>query len=93
MKAPNSPYDHVYVLPLLTIKEDKATGIVTSVPSDAPADYAALEDMKKNDKERKKYYITKEMVHPFEVVEIIEIPPTDAHPQLGRQSAVSFVSI
>ena len=47
VKAPNSPYDHVYVLPLLTIKEDKATGIVTSVPSDVPADYAALEDMKK----------------------------------------------
>ena len=32
----------------------------------------------------------KEMVHPFEAVEIIEIPPTDAHPQLGRQSTVSL---
>ena len=30
------------------------------------------------------------MVHPFEAVEIIEIPPTDAPPQLGRQSTDSL---
>lgn len=33
---------------MLTIKEDKGTGIVTSVPSDSPDDYAALMDLKKN---------------------------------------------
>ena len=31
---------------MLTIKEDKGTGIVTSVPSDSPDDYAALRDLK-----------------------------------------------
>ncbi len=36
----------VYALPMLTIKEDKGTGIVTSVPSDSPDDFAALRDLK-----------------------------------------------
>ena len=39
VKAPLSPYEHVFVLPLPTISMDKGTGIVTSVPSDAPHDY------------------------------------------------------
>eukprot|EP00484_Ammonia_sp_Unknown_P030014 CAMPEP_0197024422 /NCGR_PEP_ID=MMETSP1384-20130603/4965_1 /TAXON_ID=29189 /ORGANISM="Ammonia sp." /LENGTH=1256 /DNA_ID=CAMNT_0042452803 /DNA_START=113 /DNA_END=3883 /DNA_ORIENTATION=+ len=73
LKAPNAVYDRVYVLPLTTIKMDKGTGIVTSVPSDAPADYAALKDAK-NDKDfRDKYYLSDEMVMPFDVVKIIRI--------------------
>jgi leucyl-tRNA synthetase len=31
---------------MLTIKEDKGTGVVTSVPSDSPDDFAALRDLK-----------------------------------------------
>jgi leucyl-tRNA synthetase len=42
---PLSPYERVYCLPLLTISMDKGTGVVTSVPSDAPDDYAALKDL------------------------------------------------
>ncbi len=38
--------DIAFVLPLTTIKMDKGTGIVTSVSSDAPSDYAALKDAK-----------------------------------------------
>ena len=34
---------------MLTIKDDKGTGIVTSVPSDAPDDYAALRDLQKKE--------------------------------------------
>jgi len=30
---------------MLTITMDKGTGVVTSVPSDAPDDYAALRDL------------------------------------------------
>lgn len=30
---------------MLTISMDKGTGVVTSVPSDAPDDYAALRDL------------------------------------------------
>ncbi|CAI8042041.1 Leucine--tRNA ligase, cytoplasmic, partial [Geodia barretti] len=47
LKAPLTSYDVIYTLPMLTIKEDKGTGVVTSVPSDAPDDYAALRDVQK----------------------------------------------
>ena len=32
---------------MLTIHEDKGTGVVTSVPSDSPDDLAALNDLKR----------------------------------------------
>lgn len=41
--SPRATHPVVYVLPLLTILTNKGTGIVTSVPSDAPDDYAALQ--------------------------------------------------
>ena len=46
LHAPLSHYETVYVLPMMTIKEDKGTGVVTSVPSDSPDDFAALTDLK-----------------------------------------------
>lgn len=47
LSAPLSMNEVIYTLPMLTIKEDKGTGVVTSVPSDSPDDYAALVDLKK----------------------------------------------
>ena len=47
LSAPLSVNKTIYTLPMLTIKEDKGTGVVTSVPSDSPDDYAALVDLKK----------------------------------------------
>ena len=41
-----SRYATIYTLPMMTIKENKGTGVVTSVPSDAPDDFAALRDVK-----------------------------------------------
>lgn len=45
LKAPHSQYDVVYALPMMTILMNKGTGIVTSVPSDSPDDFAALRDL------------------------------------------------
>ena len=43
LKAPRCQHERIYVLPLLTILMTKGTGVVTSVPSDSPADYMALQ--------------------------------------------------
>lgn len=45
VKAPLTSYEFVYVLPLPTISMFKGTGIVTSVPSDSPDDFAMLRDL------------------------------------------------
>ena len=70
---PMSSYKTVYVLPMLTIKENKGTGIVTSVPSDSPDDYAALMDLKNKKPLREKYKIADHMVLDFDPIPVIEI--------------------
>ena len=45
VKAPMTTYEYVHVLPLPTISMTKGTAVVTSVPSDAPHDYAMLRDL------------------------------------------------
>ena len=45
VKAPMTTYDYVYVLPLPSISMTKGTAVVTSVPSDAPHDFAMLRDL------------------------------------------------
>eukprot|EP00891_Asterochloris_glomerata_P006901 jgi/Astpho2/6901/fgenesh1_pm.00106_%23_9_t len=46
LQAPLSGGRIIYTLPLTTIKMDKGTGVVTSVPSDSPDDYIALKDLR-----------------------------------------------
>ncbi|XP_062940711.1 leucine--tRNA ligase, cytoplasmic [Cynocephalus volans] len=84
LSAPLTSYKVIYVLPMLTIKEDKGTGVVTSVPSDSPDDIAALTDLKKKQALRAKYGIRDDMVLPFEPVPVIEIPG------FGNLSAVTI---
>jgi len=74
LHAPKAIYERIYCLPLLTISMTKGTGVVTSVPSDAPDDYAALRDWQTDEKLRAKHGVTEEMVAPFNVVPIINIP-------------------
>uniref|UniRef100_A0A0G4FH79 leucine--tRNA ligase n=1 Tax=Chromera velia CCMP2878 TaxID=1169474 RepID=A0A0G4FH79_9ALVE len=84
LSAPNATFPTVYALPMMTISMEKGTGVVTSVPSDAPDDYAALKDLKDKPALREKFGVKEEWVMPFEVVEIIEIPG------YGRQPAVKL---
>lgn len=86
LSAPLAKYERVYALPMLTIKDDKGTGVVTSVPSDSPDDFAALSDLKKKKPLREKYGLTDEMVLPFEPVPIIKIEG------LGDLAAVEMCS-
>lgn len=73
LKAPLAKYEKVYTLPLLTISMGKGTGVVTSVPSDAPDDYVALKALQDKPDFRAKYDISDDMVAPYEVVPIISI--------------------
>jgi leucyl-tRNA synthetase len=71
LSAPNCTFERVYTLPLLTISMGKGTGVVTSVPSDAPDDYVALREFQEKPLYREKFGLTAEMVEPFHVVPII----------------------
>eukprot|EP00697_Spironema_sp_BW2_P017892 gnl/Spiro4/9718_TR5168_c0_g1_i1.p1 gnl/Spiro4/9718_TR5168_c0_g1~~gnl/Spiro4/9718_TR5168_c0_g1_i1.p1 ORF type:complete len:1216 (-),score=352.15 gnl/Spiro4/9718_TR5168_c0_g1_i1:52-3699(-) len=78
LSAPLSVYETVYTLPMLTIDMEKTTGIVTSVPSDAPDDFMALKDLRDSTPEaianRAKYHLKDEWVLPFAPVPIIRTP-------------------
>ena len=56
---------------IICIYHPPGTGVVTSVPSDAPDDYVALKELKDKPLWREKFGLTAEMVEPFEVVPII----------------------
>ncbi|XP_071786614.1 leucine--tRNA ligase, cytoplasmic-like [Asterias amurensis] len=74
LSAPLTSYKVIYTLPMLTIKEGKGSGVVTSVPSDSPDDYAALRDLKNKKEFRAKYGLKDEAVLPFDPIPIIDIP-------------------
>lgn len=74
IKAPLAQYDEIFVLPLMTVSMTKGTGIVTSVPSDAPDDYRGLMDLKEKEALRVKFDLKDEWVLPFDPIPIIDTP-------------------
>ncbi|KAL2931414.1 Leucine--tRNA ligase cytoplasmic [Bienertia sinuspersici] len=74
LKSPLAQNEIIYTLPMLTILTDKGTGIVTSVPSDAPDDFMALHDLKAKPALRAKFGVKDEWILPFEIIPIINIP-------------------
>jgi len=47
LKAPRCQYEKIYTWPMMSISMEKGTGVVTSVPSDSPDDFAKLADLVK----------------------------------------------
>jgi leucyl-tRNA synthetase len=74
LRSPLTFSETIYALPMLTILTDKGTGIVTSVPSDSPDDFMALQDLVTKPALRAKYGAKDEWVLPFKVIPIINIP-------------------
>ncbi len=68
---------------MLTISLSKGTGVVTSVPSDSPDDYAALMDLQ-DEKFREEHKVKEEWIRDYKVIPIIEIP------EFGTTSAVKL---
>ena len=90
VKAPLSMNEKVYVLPMMTVSAIKGTGIVTSVPSNSPDDYAALRDLREKAALRSKYGIKDEHVLPFDPLPIIETPSLG---KLAAEQAVKDLNI
>ena len=83
LRAPLSKYDVVYTLPMEGVIATKGTGVVTSVPSDAPDDYVTLMDLSKKPTY---YHVNKDWVDPF-------LPPISIidTPNYGGLAAVKVV--
>ncbi|MEM2115908.1 MAG: leucine--tRNA ligase [Candidatus Woesearchaeota archaeon] len=70
-KAPYINRD-IIILPGKFVDENYGTGLVTSVPSDAPHDYQALIDLQKNPEECKRYNLDVEEILKIKPIEIID---------------------
>ena len=67
------------VLPAEFVDPDNATGIVYSEPSDAPYDYVALMEIKKNPEKLREYGVDPEIVARIEPEKIIEVEGVKGH--------------
>ncbi len=65
-------HKEIIILPASFCNPEVGSGIVTCVPSDAPYDYIALEDLKQDNKRLRKYGINPDDVKAIELVPIIE---------------------
>src|SRR6201747_176259 len=70
VNAPLSVHKEVRILPMDTVLPTKGTGVVTSVPSDSPDDFATVTDLAK----KADYYKIKKEWAELEIVPIIETP-------------------
>jgi leucyl-tRNA synthetase len=81
VSAPLSIHETIKILPMETVSATKGTGVVTSVPSDSPDDFATITDLAK----KADYYgIKKEWAE-------LEIPPIIDTPTYGNLTAPTLV--
>ncbi|KAK3795418.1 hypothetical protein RRG08_031765 [Elysia crispata] len=62
LETPLTFFKTIYALPLMTIPDDKGTGILPSVPAENPVDRAALAELKTNRSLRTEYGVAEEML-------------------------------
>ncbi|SJX62163.1 probable CDC60-leucine--tRNA ligase, cytosolic [Sporisorium reilianum f. sp. reilianum] len=86
IKAPFGLYPEVYVLPMESVLATKGTGVVTSVPSDSPDDYATLMDLRK----KAEYYKIDPQWAAFEPIPVIRTP---AYGDLTAETLVKQLKI
>ena len=67
------------VLPAAFVDPDNATGIVYSEPSDAPYDYVALMELKRNPEKLREYGLDPSVVDEINPVKIIEVEGVEDH--------------
>ncbi len=73
----------VPILPATFVDTAIATGVVMSVPSHAPYDYAALKDLKKaTDDYLKKYNISREIIENIKPISLIKLSGYGEHPAI-----------
>jgi leucyl-tRNA synthetase len=75
----------IIILPSGFVDPCMGTGIVTSVPSDAPYDYIALKELQENEKEIKKYKLNPEEIKSIKVIPILTTS------KYGSEAAVTLV--
>jgi leucyl-tRNA synthetase len=66
--------ERILILPADFVDPKNATGVVMSVPGHAPYDYVALENIRKNLTQLRKYGLMPELVTAVKPISIIEVP-------------------
>lgn len=73
LSAPNVA-SKIPVLPMFSVSPNMGTGIVTSVPSNSPADYVALQELQAKEALRRKFNIADKIVMDLSPIPIIHSP-------------------
>ncbi len=71
--------NELIILPASFVDPDTATGFVYSEPSDAPYDYVALEELKRNSEIINKYGLSPEVIKKINPIKIINVANIDGH--------------
>lgn len=74
--------DPVLILPSTFIDQDMGTGIVSSVPADAPDDWVALKELQADDETLIRYHLDAPFVRSLEPIPIIDLPGYGPMPAL-----------
>ncbi len=71
--------DRLIILPAFFVDPDRATGFVYSEPADAPYDFVALEDLKRNPELLRRYGLDPDVVREIEPKKIINMPGIEGY--------------